>query len=60
MRTEQEIKNKREFLNSLIYNTEFSEEIIMSGIQKANIRTKINMLNWVLNQEELKLTKRKI
>ncbi|HUS49203.1 MAG TPA: hypothetical protein VMZ91_03510 [Candidatus Paceibacterota bacterium] len=51
MKTEVEIKKKREFLRKLIEDKEFEEELIMGSKQKAKLRIKINLLDWILGDK---------
>jgi len=54
MKTINEIKEKRKFLKSLIENNEFSEEFIINTKTKAKIQARINILNWILNDDGVK------
>jgi len=53
MKTKEEIKKRIELLEMLMGDGEISEEVIMSTKQKAKIRIKINVLNWVLDNYAL-------
>jgi len=48
MKNKKQLESKRKFLSELLKNEEFQEEIIMGSRQRAMIRTKINLLTWVL------------
>jgi len=50
MKTEKQIKAKIEALEGLLVNKELEDEAIMGGKQRAKIRVKINLLNWVLDK----------
>ena len=50
METEKQIKAKIEALEGLLVNKELEDEAIMGGKQRAKIRVKINLLNWVLDK----------
>ena len=51
MKTEEQTRKRRDMLKELLSNETLAEEVIMGGKQRALIRTKINVLDWVLDEE---------
>jgi hypothetical protein len=54
MKTEEQIKEKIKVLESLLVNEDLQDEIIMGAKQRARIKIKINLLEWVLDIEKVK------
>ena len=50
MRSEKDIKKKRDKLQELMEDKDLSEEIILSTIGRAKIRKTVNVLTWVLDE----------
>lgn len=55
MRTEKQIKEKIKSLEGLLTNKELEDEVIMGTKQRMRIRMKIDILKWVLDEEEKKI-----
>ena len=51
MKTEKQVISKRDFLEELLVNEEIQDEIIMGINQRSKIRSKIGLLNWVLEED---------
>lgn len=60
MKTESEIKSRRDILLSYIDNSGVDESIIMSSQQKARINAKVSILNWVLDNKSTQSLKSKV
>jgi hypothetical protein len=52
MKTKLEIEERIKILEDMLVNPEFADEIIMGFKQRSKIRTKIEVLNWVLDKKE--------
>ena len=53
MKTEQQIKGRIAILEAFLESPDLQDEIIMRTKQRARIRLKIDILNWVLDKEKI-------
>ena len=51
VKSKEEIIKKRDFLRSLMTSDDIKDELIVNTATLAKIRIKINMLNWVLEED---------